>query len=289
MQTSAGKRFRDALAAEQPLQIVGTVNAYTAMQARDVGFQAIYLSGGALAGVSYGLPDLGITTLDDVLADAKRITDVVDTPLLVDIDTGFGTALNIERTIKQMIKVGVAAVHIEDQVAAKRCGHRPNKQVVPTEEMQDRIRVAVGAKTDPDFYIIARTDAIAKEGLQAGIERAHAYVEAGADAIFAEALTSAEDYQQFCQAVSVPVLANMTEFGKSPLMTRQALKACGVQMILYPLTITRAMNQIAMDSLTALRLHGDQKSFVDKMQTREKLYEVLGYHQVEERVDKLLS
>ncbi len=284
---SASTKFRQALKNETPLQLIGTVNAYVAMLAKKAGFNACYLSGGALAAVSYGLPDLGITTLDDVLTDAKRITNAVDLPLMVDIDTGFGSAFNIERTIQQMIKTGVAAVHMEDQITAKRCGHRPNKKIVSTAEMCDRLKIAINAKTDPDFFIMARTDAVANEGIDAAIARAKAYVDVGADGIFAEAITSLADYEKFCKNVSVPILANMTEFGKSPLFTREQLTAVGIQIILYPLTITRAMNQTAVNNLKILREQGSQQSFVEQMQTREALYDVLNYHDYEKRLDEL--
>ncbi|MBX2849548.1 MAG: methylisocitrate lyase, partial [Acidiferrobacterales bacterium] len=240
---SAGRRFHDALSANKPLQIVGTINAYTALMATKIGHQAIYISGGACANASYGLPDLGMTSMNDVLEDARRITSVVDTPLLIDIDTGWGGAFNIARTIKESIRAGVAAVHMEDQVAQKRCGHRPNKEIVSLEEMVDRIKAAVDAKTDDDFFVMARTDSYAIEGLQASIDRAGAYIEAGADGIFAEAMATLDEYQAYDDAIDAPLLANMTEFGMSPLFDKKELADAGVDMVLYPLTATRAMNK----------------------------------------------
>lgn len=285
--TSAGARFRQALAQEKPLQIIGAINAYHALLATQTGYKAIYLSGGGVAAGSLGVPDLGISTLEDVLIDVRRITDVTDTPLLVDIDTGFGGAFNIARSIKSMIKAGAAAVHIEDQVQAKRCGHRPNKAVVSQAEMVDRIKAAVDAKTDPDFVIMARTDALAVEGLQSAIDRACACVEAGADAIFPEAMTELGMYKQFAAAVKVPVLANITEFGSTPLFTVDELRDADVSMVLYPLSAFRAMNQAALKVYEAVRKEGTQQSVVPLMQTRAELYEHLGYHAFEQKLDAL--
>ncbi len=286
---SAGARFRAALAAEKPLQIIGAINAYHARLATQTGYKAIYLSGGGVAAGSLGLPDLGISTLEDVLIDVRRITDNVDTPLLVDIDTGFGGAFNIARTIKAMSKAGAAAVHIEDQVQAKRCGHRPNKAIVSQIEMVDRIKAAVDAKTDPDFVIMARTDALAVEGLQSAIDRACACVEAGADMIFPEAITSLQMYKQFAEAVKVPVLANITEFGSTPLFTVQELASVNVGMVLYPLSAFRAMNAAALKVYQAVRRDGTQKNVVDTMQTRMDLYKYLDYHAYEEKLDQLFA
>jgi len=285
--TSAGARFRAALSAEKPLQIIGAINAYHALLATQTGYKALYLSGGGVAAGSLGVPDLGISTLEDVLVDVRRITDVTDTPLLVDIDTGFGGAFNIARTIKSMIKAGAAAVHIEDQVQAKRCGHRPNKAIVSQAEMVDRIKAAVDAKTDPDFVIMARTDALAVEGLQSAIDRACACVEAGADMIFPEAITELGMYQQFAAAVKVPVLANITEFGSTPLFTVNALRSVDVSMVLYPLSAFRAMNQAALKVYEAVRKDGTQANVVNLMQTRAELYEHLGYHDYEQKLDAL--
>ena len=285
--TSAGARFRAALSAEKPLQIIGAINAYHALLATQTGYKALYLSGGGVAAGSLGVPDLGISTLEDVLVDVRRITDVTDTPLLVDIDTGFGGAFNIARTIKSMIKAGAAAVHIEDQVQAKRCGHRPNKAIVSQAEMVDRIKAAVDAKTDPDFVIMARTDALAVEGLQSAIDRACACVEAGADMIFPEAITELGMYQQFAAAVKVPVLANITEFGSTPLFTVNALRSVDVSMVLYPLSAFRAMNQAALKVYEAVRKDGTQANVVNLMQTRAELYEHLGYHEYEQKLDAL--
>lgn len=285
--TSAGARFRHALANEKPLQIIGAINAYHAKLATHVGYKALYLSGGGVAAGSLGLPDLGISSLDDVLVDVRRITDATDVPLLVDIDTGFGGAFNIARTIKSMIKFGAAAVHIEDQVQAKRCGHRPNKAVVSLQEMVDRIKAAVDAKTDPDFVIMARTDALAVEGLQSAIDRACACVEAGADMIFPEAMTELSMYKQFVDAVKVPVLANITEFGSTPLFTVDELASADVSMVLYPLSAFRAMNQAALNVYETVRKQGTQKNVVSTMQTRADLYEYLGYHAFEQKLDAL--
>jgi methylisocitrate lyase len=287
--SSAGKRFRSALANNSPLQIVGTINAYTALMASKIGHQAIYISGGACANASYGLPDLGMTSMNDVLEDARRITAVVDTPLLIDIDTGWGGAFNIARTIKESIRSGVAAVHIEDQVAQKRCGHRPNKEIVSLQEMADRIKAAVDAKTDNDFFILARTDSYAIEGLQASIDRSGAYIEAGADGIFAEAMANLDEYQAYDEAIDAPLLANMTEFGMSPLFAREELAAHGVNMILYPLTATRAMNKAAEMVYQEVLDKGHQKDVVEHMQTRMELYDYLNYHEYEETLDKLFS
>lgn len=290
MITSAGAKFRAALAAEQPLQVVGTINANHALLAQRAGYKAIYLSGGGVAAGSLGLPDLGINTLDDVLTDIRRITDVCDLPLMVDIDTGFGpSAFNIERTVKSLIKFGAAACHIEDQVGAKRCGHRPGKEIVPTSEMVDRVKAAADAKTDPDFFLIARTDAIAVDGVDAAIERAIACVEAGADGIFAEAAYDLDTYRRFVDAVNVPVLANITEFGKTPLFTREELASAGVAIQLYPLSAFRAMNKAAENIYTAIRRDGHQKNVLDTMQTREELYDRIGYHAFEDRLDALFN
>lgn len=285
--TSAGARFRAALAAETPLQIIGAINAYHAMLASQSGFKAIYLSGGGVAAGSLGLPDLGISSLEDVLVDVRRITDVVDTPLLVDIDTGFGGAFNIARTIKSVAKAGAAAVHIEDQVSAKRCGHRPNKAIVSLDEMVDRVKAAVDAKPDDAFVVMARTDALAVEGLQSAIDRACACVEAGADMIFPEAMTDLSMYQEFVDAVKVPVLANITEFGSTPLFTVNELATAGVSMVLYPLSAFRAMNQAALTVYQGVRRDGTQKNVVSLMQTRADLYEHLGYHAFEQKLDAL--
>lgn len=286
---TAGARFRAALAADRPLQIAGTINAYSALLAQRAGFRAIYLSGAGVANASYGLPDLGMTNLEDVLIDARRITSRSDLPLLVDIDTGWGHAFNIARTIREMTRAGVAAVHLEDQVAAKRCGHRPGKELVSTDEMSDRIRAAVDAKLDPEFVIMARTDAAANEGLAAAIARARAYVAAGADMIFAEALTNLEAYREFTAGVSAPVLANITEFGRTPLFTIDELRAAGVAMVLYPLSAFRAMSAAAADVYTALRRDGSPRAVVEKMQTRAELYDVLGYQSYEQKLDALFK
>jgi methylisocitrate lyase len=286
---SPGQLFRKALAEHRPLQIMGTINAYTAMMATKIGHNAIYISGGACANASYGLPDLGMTSMNDVLEDARRITAVVDTPLLIDIDTGWGGAFNIARTIKESIRADVAAVHIEDQVAQKRCGHRPNKEIVSTAEMVDRIKAAVDAKTDDAFFILARTDSYAIEGLQASIDRAGAYIEAGADGIFAEAMASLAEYQAYDSAINAPLLANMTEFGMSPLFEKEELAGAGVDMVLYPLTATRAMNKAAEMVYLEVLKKGHQKDVVEHMQTRMELYDYLNYHDYEETLDKLFS
>ena len=285
--TSAGARFRAAIAAEKPLQIIGAINAYHAKLATQVGYKALYLSGGGVAAGSLGLPDLGISTMDDVLTDVRRITDATDTPLLVDIDTGFGGAFNIARTVKSMIKYGAAAVHIEDQVQAKRCGHRPNKAVVSQAEMVDRVKAAVDAKTDPNFVIMARTDALAVEGLQSAIDRACDCVEAGADMIFPEAMTELGMYKQFANAVKVPILANITEFGSTPLFTVEELATADVGMVLYPLSAFRAMNQAALKVYETVRKEGTQKNVIPLMQTRMELYDYLGYHAFEQKLDEL--
>ena len=287
--TSAGARFRAAIAAEKPLQIIGAINAYHAMLATQTGFKALYLSGGGVAAGSLGLPDLGISTLEDVLIDVRRITDAVDTPLLVDIDTGWGGAFNIARSVKSVAKAGAAAVHIEDQVSAKRCGHRPNKAVVSQAEMVDRIKAAVDARVDPDFVIMARTDALAVEGLQSAMDRACACVEAGADMIFPEAMTELSMYKQFVDVVKVPVLANITEFGSTPLFTVAELATANVSMVLYPLSAFRAMNKAALTVYETMRAEGTQKNVVDLMQTRMELYEHLGYHAFEQKLDTLFN
>lgn len=284
---SAGTRFRAALKVEKPLQIIGAINAYHAMLADQSGFKAIYLSGGGVAAGSLGVPDLGISTLEDVLIDVRRITDAVDTPLLVDIDTGFGGAFNIARSIRSIEKAGAAAVHIEDQVSAKRCGHRPNKAIVTLDEMVDRIKAAVDARTNDDFVIMARTDALAVEGLQSAIDRASACVEAGADMIFPEAITELGMYKQFVDAVKAPVLANITEFGSTPLFTVDELASADVSMVLYPLSAFRAMNQAALNVYEAVRKDGTQKNVIDSMQTRMALYDHLGYHAFEQKLDAL--
>ena len=287
---SPGARFRAALKEERPLQIPGTINANHALLARRAGFRAIYLSGGGVSAGSLGLPDLGILTMDDVLTDIRRITDVCDLPLLSDIDTGFGpSAFNIGRTIRSLIKAGAAACHIEDQVGAKRCGHRPNKEIVSLGEMTDRVKAAADAKTDADFFLIARPDAIAVQGVDAAIERAIACVEAGADGIFAEAAYDLPTYQRFVEAVKVPVLANITEFGKTPLFTREELASVGVAIQLYPLSAFRAMNKAAETVYEAIRRDGHQKNVVDTMQTREELYERIGYHDFEQKLDALFA
>ncbi|MGA2907588.1 MAG: methylisocitrate lyase [Terracidiphilus sp.] len=286
---SAGARFRAAMAAEKPLQVAGTINAYTAKLAEATGFGAIYLSGGGVAANSLGVPDLGISTMEDVLTDVRRITGACALPLLVDIDTGWGGAFNIARTIREMTKAGAAAVHIEDQVSAKRCGHRPGKELVPSEEMVDRIKASVDARTDPHFVIMARTDALAGEGLNRAIERAQAYVAAGADMIFAEAVTEASMYTAFRKAVGVPVLANITEFGKTPLFTREELAAAGVDIILYCCAAYRAMNAAALKVYEAIRAEGTQKSVLPIMQTRDELYRYLDYHAYERKLDELFA
>ncbi len=287
--TTAGGRFRLALEEERPLQVMGTINAYAAMMATRVGYRAIYLSGGGVANASYGLPDLGMTSCDDVAEDVRRISAATDVPLLVDIDTGWGGAFNIARTIREMIRAGAGGVHIEDQVAQKRCGHRPGKAIVTTTEMCDRIKAAVDAKSDPDFVLMARTDALAVDGLDAVIERSQAFVEAGADAIFAEAMTDLEMYRKVTDAVDVPVLANITEFGQTPLYTTEELGSVGIRMVLYPLSAFRAMNKAALNVYETIRRDGHQKSVVDTMQTRMELYDFLGYHDYEQKLDALFG
>ena len=290
MSMSAGARFRAALAAESPLQVIGAINANHALLAKRAGYRAIYLSGGGVAAGSLGMPDLGINTLEDVLVDTRRITDVCELPLLVDIDTGFGpSALNIARTIKSLIKAGAAACHIEDQVGAKRCGHRPGKEIVSKQEMADRVKAAADAKTDPEFFLIARTDAIAVEGVDAAIERALACVEAGADGIFAEAAYDLDTYRRFVEAVRVPVLANITEFGKTPLFSREELASAGVAIQLFPLSAFRAANKAAEQVYEAIRRDGHQRNVLDSMQTREELYERIGYHAYEQHLDALFA
>lgn len=286
---SAGARFRQAVREEQPLQVIGAINAYHARLATQVGYKALYISGGGVAAGSLGIPDLGITTLDDVLTDVERITNATELPVLVDIDTGFGGAFNIARTIKSMIKAGAGAVHIEDQVQEKRCGHRPNKAIVSQTEMVDRIKAAVDAKTDDDFVIMARTDALAVEGLQSAIDRACACVEAGADMIFPEAMTELSMYQQFARAVKVPVLANITEFGSTPLFTVEELAQHDVGLVLYPLSAFRAMNQAALNVYQSVRQHGTQQHVIELMQTRNELYDYLDYHSYEQKLDTLFS
>lgn len=287
---SPGARFRVALAEEQPLQVIGAINANHALLAKRAGYRAIYLSGGGVAAGSLGLPDLGINTLDDVLVDVRRITDVCDVPLMVDIDTGFGpSAFNIARTVKSLIKAGAAACHIEDQVGAKRCGHRPGKEIVTADEMADRVKAAADAKTDPDFFLIARTDAIAVDGVDAAIERAIKCVEAGADGIFAEAAYDLPTYRRFVEALKVPVLANITEFGQTPLFSVEELGSVGVGIVLYPLSAFRAMNKAAENVYTAIRRDGHQRNVIDTMQTREELYDRIGYHDYERRLDALFS
>ena len=286
---SQGAKFRAAIANNDPLQIVGTINAYSAMMAEKVGHQAIYLSGGGVANASFGLPDLGMTSLNDVLDDASRITAASDLPLLVDIDTGWGGAFNIARAIKSMEAAGVAAVHIEDQVAQKRCGHRPNKAIVPTQEMVDRIKAATDARINDEFFIMARTDAFQKDGLQAAIDRSQACIEAGADGIFAEAVYELSDYQAFADAILVPLLANITEFGATPLYNKSELANVGVDMVLYPLSAFRAMSKAALNVYQQVLTDGDQKAVIDTMQTRMELYEFLDYHSFEEKLDELFA
>ena len=287
--TSPGELFRDAVAAESPLQCVGAINAYHARLAEATGFRSLYISGGGVAAGSCGIPDLGITTMEDVLTDLRRITDVTDLPVLVDIDTGWGGAFNIARTIRAMIRGGAAAVHIEDQVQQKRCGHRPGKAIASRAEMVDRIKAAVDAKTDPAFVVMARTDALAVEGMQSAIDRACAYVEAGADMIFPEAITTLDQYREFVDAVKVPVLANITEFGSTPLFTTAELAGAGVSIVLYPLSAFRAANAAALKVYRTLREEGTQRNVVDIMQTRADLYQYLGYHAFEEKLDALFA
>ena len=286
---SQGKKLKQAISENTPLQIVGTVNAYSSLLAEKKGHKAIYLSGGGVAASSMGLPDLGITTLQDVLIDVERITSVCELPLLVDADTGWGGAFNISRMVKSMITSGAAGIHIEDQVEQKRCGHRPNKELVSSEEMQNRIKAGVDAKTDSDFMIMARTDAIANEGLDSALGRAASYVEAGADAIFAEAVTEIEDYKKFSENLNVPILANITEFGKTPLFSKEELKEAGVNMILYPLSAFRAMSKAAEGVYSEILEKGTQQDLIDRMQTRDELYEVLDYHSFEKKLDDLFE
>ena len=286
---TAGKKFRQAIKDNNPLMIVGTINAYSAILAEKQNHKAIYLSGGGVAAASYGVPDLGITTMDDVLIDAKRITAASSLPLLVDIDTGWGGAFNIARTIKEMTKAGVAAVHMEDQVSQKRCGHRPNKNLVSANEMTDRIKAAVDAREDDSFFIMARTDAFASEGMQAAIDRSSSYLEAGADGIFLEAVTNIEDYKIFSSQLNTLLLANITEFGKTPLFTNKELAAAGVDISLYPLSAFRAMSMAAEKVYESLLKEGTQKDVLDIMQTREELYERLNYHEFEQKLDELFS
>ena len=286
---SQGNKLKQAISENTPLQIVGTVNAYSSLLAEKKGHKAIYLSGGGVAASSMGLPDLGITTLQDVLIDVERITSVCELPLLVDADTGWGGAFNISRMVKSMITSGAAGIHIEDQVEQKRCGHRPNKELVSSEEMQNRIKAAVDAKTDPQFMVMARTDAIADEGLDSALGRAASYVEAGADAIFAEAITEIEDYKKFSENLNVPILANITEFGKTPLFSKEELKEAGVDMILYPLSAFRAMSKAAEGVYSEILEKGTQQDLIDRMQTRDELYEVLDYHTFEKKLDELFE
>nr|WP_180762751.1 methylisocitrate lyase [Helicobacter sp. 12S02232-10] len=286
---SAGKKFRIAIKENNPLQILGVINAYSAMQAEKSGAKALYLSGAGVANASIGLPDLGMTNLEDVCIDVRRITSASSLPLLVDADTGWGGAFNISRTIKELTKSGAAGCHIEDQVAQKRCGHRPNKELVSQEEMCDRIKAAIDGKTDPDFVVMARTDAHASEGQQAAIERALAYTEAGADMIFAEAIHTLEEYKQFTNSIKVPVLANITEFGKTPYFTTQELKNVGISMVLYPLSAFRAMNKAALNVFQDILKNGTQKNSISSMQTRDELYEMLNYHDFEKKLDRLFK
>ena len=284
---STGKEFRKLVAEHPPLQVVGTINAYTAMMAKKIGHQAIYLSGGGVANASYGLPDLGMTSLDNVIEDVTRITAACDLPLLVDADTGWGGAFNISRTIKEMIQAGAAAVHIEDQISQKRCGHRPNKSIVSPAEMEDRIKAAVDGRTDESFFIMARTDSFASEGMSGVIERAEGYIEQGADGIFLEAVSSLDDYKMLKESISAPVLANITEFGKTPLFSANELSSVGVDMVLFPLSAFRAMSQIAEKVYISLAKDGTQEPLLDIMQTRDELYERLNYHEYEEKLDEL--
>jgi methylisocitrate lyase len=286
---SAGARFRAALAAESPLQVVGAITAYAGLMARRVGYKALYLSGGGVAANSLGMPDLGISTMEDVLTDARRIVDATQLPLLVDIDTGWGGAFNIARTIRSFERVGVAAVHMEDQVGQKRCGHRPGKEVVSKDEMVDRVKAAVDAKTDRDFVLMARTDAAAVEGIDSAIERAVAYVEAGADMVFPEAMKTLDDYRKFKAAVKVPILANLTEFGATPFFTVDELRSANVDIALYCCGAYRAMNKAALGFYEIVRRDGTQKAYVPQMQTREELYDFLGYHAYEDKLDELFA
>ncbi|MDR6982657.1 methylisocitrate lyase [Rheinheimera pacifica] len=286
---TAGQKFRAAIKTNQPLQIVGTINAYTAMMAERTGHQALYLSGAGVANASFGLPDLGMTSLNDVCEDIRRITSATTLPLLVDADTGWGGAFNIARTVKEMSRAGAAGFHIEDQVAQKRCGHRPNKEIVSLDEMVDRVKASVDARTDESFFIMARTDALAQQGLEAAIDRALACEAAGADAIFAEAVYTLEQYQAFTKALKVPVLANITEFGQTPLFNKAELGAVGVAMVLYPLSAFRAMNKAALNVYQSILANGDQKAVLDSMQTRAELYDFLNYHSFEQKLDQLFS
>jgi methylisocitrate lyase len=286
---SAGKKLREAISANSPLQIVGTINAYTALLAEKSGHKAIYLSGGGVAASSLGVPDLGITSLQDVLVDVERITNSTDLPLLVDIDTGWGGAFNISRAVKSLINSGAGGLHIEDQVAQKRCGHRPNKEIVSKQEMVDRVKAAVDAKTDDDFVVMARTDALANEGIDLAIERSLAYQEAGADALFPEALTTLEEYKMFSKEIDIPILANITEFGKTPLFNCEELKDSGVSMVLYPLSAFRAMSKAAESVYEEINQSGSQENVLNKMQTRDELYEVLDYHSFEKKLDDLFK
>lgn len=289
MKISSGSKLKTALKAEKPLQVMGVINAYCALMAEQVGFKCLYVSGAGVANASYALPDLGITTLNDLIEDVRRIADATSLPLLVDADTGFGNAFNIARTVQELSKAGAAALHIEDQVSAKRCGHRPNKALVSKEEMIDRIRAAVEAKIEPDFMIMARTDAIASEGIEKAIDRAQSYVAAGAEMIFAEAVTELEQYKQFTKAINVPVLANITEFGQTPLFTLDELRKAGVSLALYPLSAFRAMNAAALNVYKTIRQEGTQKELISLMQTRAELYEFLGYSEYEKKMDRLLA
>lgn len=286
---SAGKKLREAIATNSPLQIVGTINAYTALLAEKSGHKAIYLSGGGVAASSLGVPDLGITSLQDVLVDVERITNSTDLPLLVDIDTGWGGAFNISRAVKSLINSGAGGLHIEDQVAQKRCGHRPNKEIVSKQEMVDRVKAAVDAKTDDDFVVMARTDALANEGIDLAIERSLAYQEAGADALFPEALTTLEEYKMFSKEIDIPILANITEFGKTPLFNCEELKDSGVSMVLYPLSAFRAMSKAAESVYEEINQSGSQENVLNKMQTRDELYEILDYHSFEKKLDDLFK
>ncbi len=288
-ETSPGRRLRDAVEAERPLQVAGTINAYSALLAEESGFRAIYLSGAGVANASFGLPDLGMTSLNDVCEDARRICGATELPLLVDADTGFGAAFSIARTTRELARAGAAGLHLEDQVQAKRCGHRPGKELVPAAEMADRVRAAVDARGDDAFVVMARTDAHAVEGQKAALERAAAYVEAGADMIFAEALTTLDEYREFTRSLPVPVLANITEFGRTPLFTARELGEAGVRLVLYPLSAFRAMSRAALDVYGAIRRAGTQQAVVERMQTRTELYDVLGYHDYERKLDELFS
>ena len=287
--TTAGGKLRAAVKAEHPLQLIGTINAYHARMAERVGYRAIYLSGGGVAAGSLGMPDLGISTIEDVLTDARRITDVCSLPLLVDIDTGFGGAFNLARSVRSLIKAGAAGCHIEDQVQAKRCGHRPGKAIVPSAEMVDRIKAAVDARTDPDFVIMARTDALASEGLNAALDRAAACVEAGADMVFPEAVTDLDQYRAFAQRTGAPILANITEFGSTPLFTVNQLRSVDVSLVLYPLSAFRAMNAAALNVYQHIRSDGTQQNVLSTMQTRADLYDYLGYHAYEQKLDQLFA